>query len=299
MVLVFVVVVFAFSFLVSLSQSFIRRKRRREQRRKDTRFCLFFRLSIVLVVTITECLVRIRRIEVGNDENLFIIFRLLNLTLSFYGNIMDNDSSEWMRRTLYAVTIGVSPMLFGLILIALARLILYRLELAYYRRQKSIARRASSLLWRTGRPTLSYTPVSTFELRRIIEGEQKRQSNTLTTMIMNREMNSSTTLTNLVIRREAIESTAITALFAPITSTVQTRNEHRSNLITLDERNSLTLQTNRSKIYDFYEKECHQSHFETRIPLTNDFRPKLTVGESFHSASSIPQSLNVLTDNDC
>jgi hypothetical protein len=90
---------------------------------------------------------------------------------------MEYCSRQCIRRTFYAVIIGTSPIIICLLLIALARLILNRLETIYYRRQKvSDRRRSSSVYHQVGRSILSYTPISTTELQRIIQGKQATES---------------------------------------------------------------------------------------------------------------------------
>lgn len=211
------------------------------------------------------------------------------------GNTMDNGSTHWIRRTLYAVLIGVSPMLLGLLLIGLARLILQRLEHAYHRRQKVIDRRASVLLYRAGRPTLSYTPVSMTEIHRIIHGDHSSQQLTdSSSSLVNTEHSA---LTNLVIRRDAIDSAPLTALFAPM-STIETVNERghrRPSMITVQrevvETTTLTpLSLNRSKIYDYYESKGMCT--DRLLPRTLTTTVIVDEFMDFHSTSSIPCSLD-------
>jgi hypothetical protein len=238
----------------------------------------------------------------------------------FLWNTMDNGSHQRIRQTFYAVLIGVSPMLVGLILLAFARFIIYRLEVAYYRRQTPIDRRSSSSYFSTGRPTLSYTPVSMTELHRIIQGDYHSQQLTVSsTSLINHDQHgsprqtksiltshglSSSTLANLVIRRDAIDSTPFTALFAPM-STVHTINEQRTNLLGVQHECTETtalaaLHVNRSKIYDFYESDS--SCLDRLLPVSQT-RTKLTatvvVGESleFHSTSSLSRSHDPFSAN--
>ena len=207
------------------------------------------------------------------------------------------NSRQWIRQTLYAVMIGIAPMLLGLLLIALVRIILHRLELVYSRRHTILARRSSSIFYRKGRPTLSYTPIPLTELHRIIQGEHSTDSSSsLTTNQPKRAQNPF--LANLVIRRDAIDSTPFTALLAPM-SKVDMINERRANCITVQHEciETLTLarlQSNRSKMYDFYESnpQCTDRLLPSkqlkRLPTT------LMVEESFdyYSVSSIPSELN-------
>ncbi len=154
---------------------------------------------------------------------------------------MEYCSRQCIRRTLYAVMIGISPIIIGLFLIGIIRLILNCLELSYNRRQTVSGRRHSSNTFhKVGRSTLSYTPVSVTELHRIIQGDyhSQQQSESSSSVAMNdhqspqssRLMNSiltrsesspplpSNTLANLVVRRNAINSNPLTALFAPIST---------------------------------------------------------------------------------
>lgn len=172
---------------------------------------------------------------------------------------MDYCSRLCIRRTLYAIIIGISPIIICLLLIAIARFILYCLEMAYYRRQKiADRRRSSSLYYQSGRPTLSYIPVSTTELQRIIQGEHQSQqqsessSSFLTneqhspktphfmTPMLSRSEPASNILANLVIRRNAIGVTPLTALFAPRSTSssptydiVNEQNTRRPSVMTI------------------------------------------------------------------
>jgi hypothetical protein len=132
--------------------------------------------------------------------------------------------------------IGVSPIIVCLLFIGLARLVLHRLEIAYYRRQKITNRRSSLVISQNGRLTLSYTPVSNAELQRIIQGEYKpRQANDsssfstsnnsitrkaprfIKSILPRREpaLSSTSILANLVLRRDAIDTKPIAEALAP------------------------------------------------------------------------------------
>jgi hypothetical protein len=159
----------------------------------------------------------------------------------FIWDIMEYCSRQCIRRTFYAVIVGISPIVICLLLIAIVRLILHCLEISYYRGQKPTnRRRSSSLFYQANRPTLLYTPVSIAEIQRIIQGEYQSQQQSESSLPMLHDDNSSPkgpkfiksiltrldppsstdTLANLVIRREAIGSTPLTALFAPISPPV-------------------------------------------------------------------------------
>ena len=151
---------------------------------------------------------------------------------------MEFCSGLCLRRTLYAVSVGISPIVICLLFIALARFILHCLELSYNYRQKPTdrRRRSSSIGYQSGRLTLSYTPVSIKELQRIIHGEYQTQeqseSSTITTT-----PSTTNTLANLVIRRNAINSTPFTALFAPISiptfDVINEQQTRRPSLMTI------------------------------------------------------------------
>ena len=224
-----------------------------------------------------------------------------------------SSSRQWIRHTFYAVIIGISPMLLGLLLLALVRLILHRLEILCSRRQKYLDRRSSSIFYRSGRPTLPYTPIPLTELHRIIQGDHSSQqlSDSSSSSLTHNDSKpmKNPFLAGLVIRRDALDSTPLTALLSPITR-VDTINERRttqlpppsSSFSHLNVQNdecheTLTLarlQSNRSKMYDFYESNhlCtdHLSPFSHPRRLT----ATLKVDESFdyYSVSSIPSELN-------
>lgn len=195
-------------------------------------------------------------------------------------------------------------MLIGLLLLALVRLILHRLELVYSRRQKLLDhRRSSTIFYRGGRPTLSYTPVPVNELHRIIQGEHSSQqfSDTSSTSsnCLDLKPPKNEFLAQLVIRRDALESTPLTALLSPITH-IDTINERRPNAITTVQHESIEtvtlaqLQSNRSKIYDFYES---RNLCKDRLMPSSSLRrvtATIKVEESFdyYSVHSIPMESN-------
>jgi len=167
--------------------------------------------------------------------------------------------------------IGVLPIIICLVLIGLARLILYRLEIVYYRRQKTTDRRRSSLVTsQSGRLALSYTPVSNAELQRIIQGEyQSQQSNdsplyshnhnTSTTrkaprfiksILPRREQTtSSSILANLVMRCDTIDAIPLTTVLTPIdapfqpTFSIVNENEKRRGSVLTITRESIETTT--------------------------------------------------------
>lgn len=145
---------------------------------------------------------------------------------------MEQCAAPCLRRTFYAVLVGVSPVVFCLIFLAFARLVLYHLELIYNRRQKSSDHRSSFASSQSGRLALSYTPVSHAELQRIIQGEyQSHSSNDLShrtpkfikAILPRREapVSSTSILANLVIRRDAIDASSLTGVLAPLTTPFQ------------------------------------------------------------------------------
>ena len=233
----------------------------------------------------------------------FWLFRRLSLLPCSSRLSMDKSggggSRQWVRHTLYAVMIGISPMLLGLLLLALVRLILHRLELLCSRRQSFLDRRQSSVFSRKGRPTLSYTPVPLTELHRIIQGDPSSQqfSDSSSSSFTRNDSRRTKTpfLASLVIRRDALDSTPLTALLAPI-ARVDTINERRATHSN-DCHETLTLarlQSNRSKMYDFYESNHHST--DRLLPSFNPRRLTATIriDESFdyYSVSSIPSELN-------
>ncbi|CAF2164582.1 unnamed protein product [Rotaria magnacalcarata] len=155
----------------------------------------------------------------------------------FLRNIMEQCSRQCIRRTFYAVLVGVSPIVICLLFIGLARLILYRLEVVYYRRHKITDRRPSIFSSRSGRLALSYTPVSNAELQRIIHGEYRsQQARESCTFVYNNHTNTrkvpsfirsilprresalstSNILSNLVVRRSVLESNPMAVLLPPV-----------------------------------------------------------------------------------
>jgi len=181
----------------------------------------------------------------------------------FLWDTMEYCSRQCIRRTLYAVMFGISPIILCLLLIVIARLILHCLEMSYNRRQKPIdRRRSSSMFHQLGRPTISYTPVSITELQRIIQGDYHSQQpsessssvynndhhlpkppNFMKSILNRREPSPpplSNALASLVIRRNAINSTPLTALFAPVSGstsptfdTINEQNTRRPSGITM------------------------------------------------------------------
>lgn len=247
-------------------------------------------------------------------------------------NRMDYCSRQCISRTLYAVIIGISPIVICLLLVGIARMILYCLEMTCNRRQKVVDRRRSSLFYQVGRPTLSYTPVSITELQRIIQGDyQNQQQNESSFLnndhsspkashfmksILNRNESSAHTLANLVIRRNAIGSTPLTALFAPnspsISPTVDIVNEQntrRPSLMTIKHElietttlSAVNNNNNSNQIFyntnDSFDFETTESDLLLTLPktMTTTTTTTTVVVEEFldfHSVHSIPYSLNL------
>ena len=234
---------------------------------------------------------------------------------------MENCSRQCIRRTLYAVMIGISPMVLCLLLIALARLILSRLEVIYNRRQKPRDRRSSSYFHPPGRPTLSYTPVSTAELQRIIHGDlsshrpsespsddhaSSKGQKSMISMLTRRDLlppPSTGTLANLVIRRDALDSTPLTALLAPksapVTPAVGTIHEQgarRSNFTTIRRESIETTRISRTPWgpYSMFGSYPSDARLTDSFLSASNTRPTVLVEEylEFHSTSSIPCSLH-------
>ncbi|UJR15837.1 hypothetical protein I4U23_002763 [Adineta vaga] len=244
--------------------------------------------------------------------------------------IMESCSRQCLRRTLYAVMIGTSPIVLCLLLIAIARLILHQLETTCFRRQNSTDhRRSSSIFHQGGRPTLSYTPVSTTELQRIIQGKQPsdssssiaknehdspRASRFMKSILSRSEQSpnssSTNTLANLVIRRDALGTSPMTALLVPMstyaTPTVDIVNERsarraRGILMKQDsiERATLPPMHNRIRTVEFFDMnnsfDTEQIEYDPVLPLrtTSTNTGNFTVDEhlDFHSVRSVPYSL--------
>lgn len=241
---------------------------------------------------------------------------------------MEPCSDQCLRRTLYAVLVGVSPIVICLLLIAFARLVLYRLELSYNRRLKPCDRRPSFAPTQSGRLALSYTPVSHAELQRIIQGEYQTQSSTdvsrktprfIKSILPKRETvtPSPSILANLVIRRDAMDASSLTGILTPITTPYQPtftivneKDSRRPSVITItresvettttlsegnNHRNSLT--TN-----DYMESE--PISLDPLMATTKTMKTTTVVVEEFlefHSVSSVPCALSLLssiTEND-
>ena len=235
---------------------------------------------------------------------------------------METCSRQCVRRTLYAVMIGISPMVLCLLLIALARLILSRLEVIYNRRQKPRDRRSSSYSHPPGRPTLSYTPVSSADLQRIIHGDlsiqrtsddhgsSTKEQKSMMSMLTRRDLllppPSTGTLANLVIRRDALDSTPLTALLtpksAPATPAVGTIHEQgarRSNFTTIRRESIETTRiiTTPWGPYNMYRSYPADARLPDSLLWASNTRPTVLVEEclEFHSTSSIPCSLHSAT----
>jgi hypothetical protein len=241
---------------------------------------------------------------------------------------MELCSRQCLRRTLHGVLIGISPIVICIFLIIIARFILHCLELIYNRRQKPIERRRSSTtFYHSGRPTLSYTPVSIEELQRIIHGDyhsrQQRESffyhnhdspkasHFMKSILTRRESSpavSSNTFASLVVRRNALTSAPYTALFAPVSSTptfdvINEQTTRRASIMTIKhesiERTTLST-TNNSNNSIFYNTndswECESTETDPLVTLTKTTSTTTVVVEEFldfHSVHSVPYSLNL------
>lgn len=247
---------------------------------------------------------------------------------NFFFNMMEQCSSQCIRRTFYAVMIGVSPIIFCLVFIGLARLILYRLEIAYYRRQKITGRRLSLSSYQSGRLTLSYTPVSKAELQRIIQGEYqtrpvhdptttlnvRRAPKFIKSILPRREPATPSTsiLANLVIRRDAIDANAIADVitpmdtpFQPTFSIVNEQERRRPSVITI-KRESIETTTLKPQTATIIKNTNLTDSGECE-PITNDALMAATTTKTltttvvveefleFHSVSSLPCELTALT----
>ncbi|CAF1676432.1 unnamed protein product, partial [Adineta ricciae] len=153
-------------------------------------------------------------------------------------------SRQCLRRSFFAVMIGVAPVAICLVLIAIVRLILYRLEIVYHRRKNTADRRLSLLSAQSGRLALSYTPVSNAELQRIILGEYQNQQSSdfltvpqtnsnairkaprfIKSILTRREIptsaSSSSILANLVIRHDITDVLPMPSILQPIETPLQ------------------------------------------------------------------------------
>jgi hypothetical protein len=235
---------------------------------------------------------------------------------------MEYCSRQCIRRTFYAVIIGTSPIIICLLLIALARLILNRLETIYYRRQKvSDRRRSSSVYHQVGRSILSYTPISTTELQRIIQGKQATESLStspksdssspktskfMKSILTRREPSpptSTNTLANLVIRRNAIASTPLAALLVPVltsvTPTLNIINEQQrinARMIKHESGEPTTLSNNTDFFNTNDSFDGEQQETDPFVSSRKTMPTTVVVEEfpDFHSVHSVPYSLNLV-----
>ncbi|CAF3069329.1 unnamed protein product [Rotaria socialis] len=164
---------------------------------------------------------------------------------------MEDCSQECLRRALYAVLLGISPIVICLLLIGLVRIMLHVFELVFSRhRKEGNRRRSSSAYYHSGRPTLLYTPVSITELHRIIQGDYYNQQPPDSSSAPNIENNahktpkfiksllsrrdspppsSSGAIASLIGRRHGINAIPFTALLVPVstpsTPKIETINE--------------------------------------------------------------------------
>jgi hypothetical protein len=250
----------------------------------------------------------------------------------FLCDIMEQCSRQCIRRTLYAVMIGSSPIVICLLFIGLARLILHRLEISYYRRQKITARRSSLTSYQSGRLALSYTPVSNAELQRIIQGDYQSQqasdasssvvytNNTsslrktpkfIKSILPRREpaLPASSILANLVIRRDANPFanmlTPMETPLQPIFSIVNEKEKRRPSVITITresiETMTLAAMNNNENSFDINsltdsEHILNDPSMATAKSMTTT-TTTVVVEEflDYHSVSSVPCALNMLS----
>jgi len=248
---------------------------------------------------------------------------------------MEQCSRQCIRRTFYAVMIGVSPIVICLLFIGIARLILNRLEIAYYRRQKVTDRRTSILAYQSGRLALSYTPVSNAELQRIIQGEYKNRvpydSSTtnsnirkaprfIKSILPRREppaLSSTSILANLVMRRDPIDAGPITGVLSPIEgplqptfSIINEQGKRRPSLITITRESvetttlAATNNNNNGIILNKNDSvESEQISNDQLMTTTKTMTTTVVVEEFFdyHSVSSLPCAstlMNSVSEND-
>ena len=238
----------------------------------------------------------------------------------FLFGMTDECSRQCVRRTLFAVLIGVSPIVICLLFIAFARLVLYRLELVYNRRLKPSDRRTSYVPCATGRLALSYTPVSHAELQRIILGDHHRPiSNDSTrktpkfiqSILPRREpaLSSTSILANLVIRRDGIDAGSVTGILAPVStpchptfSFVNEKQSRRPSVITIKRESVETttlasMNASGSSFTSDDSSEYEQANQDPLMGSTKTLTTTTVVVEEFlefHSVSSLPCTLSVL-----
>jgi hypothetical protein len=236
---------------------------------------------------------------------------------------MEFCSRQCIRRTLHAVLIGISPIVLCLLLIVIARIILFCFECAYYRRQKPLTRSHSSTIFQqSGRPTLSYTPISIEEIQRIIQGHYHRQqqgdshhgspkaAHFMKSIFTRRESSPEippSTLSSLVARRNAIDTTPFAALIAPLTvpsyDCVNERIPRRGSIMKIKHESveKTTLSTkNNSRDSIFYNAndtiECESTDTDPLVKLRKATTTTTVVVEEildFQSVRSVPCSLNL------
>lgn len=207
---------------------------------------------------------------------------------------MENCSKQCLRRTLYAVLIGISPIVICLLLIGFVRIILHCLELIFCRHIKADERRRSSTsFYQSGRPTLLYTPVSVSELQRIIQGDYQNQQPTDALLpVPNNDNDVYRTpkfmksilskhdppgppapgaIANLIGRRNAINAIPFTALLVPVstpsTPNINTINEKQTRR---PSRTSITDETSET------EKLNPTNQNDNRLNRNNSMDSKLS-----------------------
>ena len=246
---------------------------------------------------------------------------------------MEQCSRQCIRRTFYGVMVGVLPVVICLLFIGLARLILYRLEIIFYRRQKLTDRRSSLANSQSGRLALSYTPVSNAELQRIIQGEyQSQQSNDspihvhrnnsslrktprfIKSILPRREpptSSSSSILANLVIRCDNMDAIPLRTVLAPgetalrpSFSIVNENEKRRPSVITITRESIETttlasINNNNNASYSNINNltESERITNDSVMSATKTMTTTTVVVEEFldfHSVSSFPCVLSLL-----
>ena len=233
---------------------------------------------------------------------------------------MESCSDQCHYRTIYAVLVGISPIVLCLFLIGFARVVLHCVELLCTRNQEHIERRRSSTyFYQGGRPTLSYTPVSIAELQRIIQGKYDPQhaSETSSSSYVHQEhdsprpahfmksilhrhehspqptSSSTATLANLVIRRNAITSTPITALLlpstTPVTPTFQVINEQSRlspNIMTIRRKSIDRTILSRSNSNDTLQPTIFYNTSETWEPESTENDPLVSLPKALKTTTT-------------
>ena len=242
-------------------------------------------------------------------------------------------SRQCLRRSFFAVMIGVAPVAICLVLIAIVRLILYRLEIVYHRRKNTADRRLSLLSAQSGRLALSYTPVSNAELQRIILGEYQNQQSSdfltvpqansnairktprfIKSILTRREApaSASSILANLVIRHDITDVLPMPSILQPLETPLQPtctiineqERQRRPSLITItrEQIETTTLAALKANKGENSPKGTDVVDFESTkndpvLSTTKTITTTTVVVEEFldfHSVSSLPCVLSLL-----